>query len=95
MTDAQEAHFIVFLTGERPDQRPFWAYLAVPARQYDLYCAARARGDFSLEEYGTVLAYGEGLSPSIAEQNEMAIKYGLDRDFEKKLFYIKSLIDGD
>ncbi len=90
-----DAHFIALITGITPEDDVFWCYLAIPFDKYDAYRLAEQQGDFDLEDYGTVLAYGQGAKPPIEVKVKMREKYKLDKDFENKLAVISDLLGED
>ncbi|MGH1402903.1 MAG: hypothetical protein ACRBDL_01540 [Alphaproteobacteria bacterium] len=88
-------YFIALITGITPEDKNFWAYLAIPFEMYDLYRIAEAEGDFDMEDYGKVLAFGLGNTPPKKTRQDMVEKYNLDEDFENKLATISEFLGED
>ncbi len=93
MSNTQPVHFITFITGQKPDHSHYWAYLAIPTDQYTLYQAAAKLGDFDLEDYAKVLAFGDGVEPPPHIKQQIYQTYKLDDDFHEKLLALRHLAD--
>ncbi len=60
-SDLSEDNYVIMcVVGKRPGGQAFWSYLAVPNDNYLLFKEAEARGNYTLDDYGTIIAYGEG-----------------------------------
>lgn len=64
---------------------PFWAYLCLSAQKAKEFYEARERGAVELDDYGTVLEWGEGDDPPAAIKARMRDTYGMRDDFEDML----------
>ena len=63
------------------EQKPYWAYMAIPPGKITEFQAARAAGDNALVNYGEVLKFGYGIEPSDEIKKEMTTVYGMQHDF--------------
>ena len=93
MDDTDKPHFITFITGKKPDSSHYWAYLAIPTENFTLYQAAAEYGDFNLEDYATVIAFGDGQQPPEDIKQTIYNKYKLDDEFEDNLLAVRILMD--
>lgn len=82
----KDDHIVLLVTGTRDNDEPFWAYLSLsPLRYYD-FKAAEARGNYNLKDFGDIIEHGKGKNPPADIAKKMKDQYGLDDDFEEKLF---------
>jgi len=73
---------ITLVSGETASGARFWAYLSVPPSKYDEFLAVQERGDYNLTDWGDILRYGEGESPSPDIMAEMEEDYGINHQLE-------------
>ena len=71
---------------------PFWAYVCMKPSMAEAFKEAREQGAFNLEDFGTVVEWGEGEKIPEVVQARMKREYGVDEDYETKL--IQSLRGG-
>ena len=76
---------LVCCKGQREDGKPFWAYLCIKPSMALAFKEARERGSFSLEDFGTVIEWGEGDEVPDDVKHRMALEYGANPDYESKL----------
>lgn len=76
---------LVLCKGKRGGGRSFWAFLCIKPSMAASFKEARERGNFVMEDYGTVLEWGEGDEVPADVQDRMTREYGADTDYETKL----------
>jgi len=76
---------LIFCQGVRSDGKPFWAYMNVKPSMAKSFKEAREKGDFQLEDYGTVLAYGETADVPADVRDRMSREYGASASYEEEL----------
>ncbi len=76
---------VVLCRGITEEDTPFWAYMAVKPSDAQLFKEARDKGSFHLEDYGTVIEWGDGHTPPDAIKERMYKEYGVRDDYEEKL----------
>lgn len=76
---------IILVTGEDTDRQLQWAYVKIPAQKYVPFKKAEEKGNYSLNDFGTILKSGKGKAPSDAIKVEMQEKFGCEEDFESSL----------
>lgn len=89
---ADQPYVITFLSGIDIQRQPYWVYLAVPVENFESFTQAQDHGGFDLEEYGEVLAYGNGEEPPEDVKQAMKDNYDFDDHFENKLKSFTSLL---
>lgn len=83
---ADRYDIIEFFKGNTKYGSPFYAYLAVPAGEFEDYRRAVASGKpFDLTRYGEILASGTGHAPGPEVLRALKDSYGVSHDFEKDL----------
>ena len=82
---------MILCHGRLAEGAPFWAYMAIRPADAPHFYEARQRGNLNLEEYGTVIAWGEGEQPPEHIKVQMHIYYGMQDDFEEQLRNAASL----
>lgn len=83
---ADRYDIIEFFKGNTKYGSPFFAYIAVPAGEFEAYRRAVASGKpFDLTEYGEILASGTGHAPPDDVLRALKDHYGVSHDFEKDL----------
>lgn len=75
---------MVLCRGTNEHNHPFWAYLCLKPSMAKLFHEACA-GAFNLEDYGTVIEYGEGDDVPFPVRQRMERRYGVDHDYEARL----------
>lgn len=82
----QPIHSIMILSrGKLVGGKPFWAYVCLKSNMAKAYAEARQRGNFDLEDYGTIIEWGEGENPPEEVQGRMKNNYGMCADYEQQL----------
>ena len=76
---------LVCCKGQRADGTPFWAYMCIKPSMALSFKEARERGSFVLEDYGTIIEWGEGEDAPEAVKQRMALEYGANPDYESQL----------
>ena len=76
---------VVVCRGVRENGNPFWAYVCMKPSMAESFRAARESGIFNLEDYGTIVQWGEGEEIPADIEAKMAREYGTDPDYESKL----------
>jgi hypothetical protein len=76
---------VVLCEGENEQKRHFWAYLGIKPSMAKAFHEACASGCFNLEDFGTVIEYGEGVQIPSAVQKRMERYYGVDHEYEAHL----------
>jgi hypothetical protein len=83
---------ILFCSGTGTDGKPFWAYMCIKPSMADSFKEARDRGEFKLEDYGTILEIGEGLEAPQDVRQRMETQYGVNHHYEEELLeYIEAM----
>jgi len=65
--------------------KPCWAYMCVKPSMAKPFKDAREKGGFNLEEYGSVIEYGQGVEPPDAIKMRMEKEYGMNHHYEDDL----------
>lgn len=77
---------IVFVTGKLADEDVrYWAYLAMKPSMAKPFMEAQAKGNFQLEDFGTIIEWGKGNAPPEEVVERMRRDYAADPDYEQKL----------
>jgi hypothetical protein len=76
---------VVLCRGENEYGHKFWAYLGIKPSMAKAFHDACEQGRFNLEEYGTVIEYGEGNYVPAPVRKRMERYYGVDHEFEHHL----------
>lgn len=76
---------ILLCHAEHPDGRPFWAYLCIRPSMAKAFVEARDSGAFDLEDFGTIIEWGDGEEVPADMQARMARDYGVRNDYEAQL----------
>ncbi len=80
-----EVAIVVLTQGETEDNRPFYAYLAIPPSKYLAFKKAEESGSYALQDYGEVIAFDYAEAPPEELQQEIEATYGVQHDFEEQL----------
>lgn len=84
MSDASST-LMILCNGVRADGSPFWAYMCIKPNNAKAFREARSHGTMNLEDYGTVLEWGDGIAPSKEVQERMERDFGMNHRFEEEL----------
>jgi len=76
---------MVLCRGNMSNGTPFWAYMCIKPSRAKMFYDARRQGRLNLEDYGTILEWGEGVEPPDAVKKQMRDKFGMRDDFEDLL----------
>lgn len=76
---------LVCCRGVRDDGKAFWAYLCIKPSMAASFKEARESGSFVLEDYGTVVEWGEGEKIPEEVEERMAKQFGADAHYEDKI----------
>lgn len=76
---------ITLVSGETASGEAFWVYVSVPPSKYDEFLRVQERGDYNLTDWGEILRYGDGQSPSPDIMAEMEEDYGIDHNLESMI----------
>jgi len=79
------SNIIMLCGGTSADGKSYWAYVCMLPNQAEMFYAARKRGMVSLEDYGTILEWGEGKEPSEEVRKRMTKQFGSPSDMEAAL----------
>ena len=74
--------------GYTKDNVPFWAYLAIPPSKYVAFKTAEQDGNFTLSDYGEVLAMGIGYNPPNDIMEKMETEFGVNHNFEEEIITV-------
>ena len=74
---AEKTVCVLLVRGEAPGGTPIYAYVGVKADRLSDFMKAQLSGTFYPEEYGAVLASGEG-EPTAEVRRQMEEEYGFD-----------------
>mgnify|MGYP001258882434 CR=1 FL=1 len=84
-TDDVQAAYTMLCTGQMANGAPYWAYVQIPRNKVEAFMQAQAEGAFQLEDYGTILEWGEGVSVPAAVKRRMEKDFGVQHDMEDNL----------
>lgn len=73
---------ILLCRGKRENGNPFWAYLSIKPSKAKAFKEAQMRGNFFLEDHGTILLWGEGDDVPDDIKKEMEQRYKMDNNQE-------------
>ena len=76
---------IVFCSGKNERGQTFWAYMGIKPSMAKAFREACESFAFNLEDYGTVIEYGEGEEVPAHVQQRMERYYGVDHAYETEL----------
>ena len=76
---------VLLCQGKNANGRPFWAYMAIKPSMAEAFKAVRDAGGFNLEDYGTIIEYGEGSAVPANIRTQMERDYGVKHDYEEQL----------
>lgn len=67
------------------ENKKIYVYLAVPPSKVIPFKEAEEKGNFYYEDFGEILATGEGHEPPEEVKKRMEEEYGFNHDFEKEV----------
>ena len=67
----------IMLVNMNIDNKDYWAYLMLPARNYDAFMEAQSKGLCNIKEYGDVVEWGEGIEPPPDILKKLEAEYGI------------------
>ena len=76
---------ILLCHARHEDGSPFWAYLCIKPSMAKAFQEARDSGTMDIEEFGTVLEWGEGEEVPPETRAHMERDYAVKHDYEKQL----------
>jgi hypothetical protein len=76
---------MVLCQGENEQGHQFWAYIGIKPSMAKAFREACGTPSFNLEDYGTVIEYGEGDEVPVHVQKRMERYYGADHRYEETL----------
>jgi hypothetical protein len=76
---------MVFCQGQNEHGHDFWAYVCIKPSMAKAFREACESGTFNLENYGTVVEYGEGEEVPEHVRNRMEQFYGANHNYETVL----------
>lgn len=77
---------VVFCKSIDKDQKLFWAYVQMSAESFSIYQSKRHKESLLLTDYGDILVWGWGETPSPEEQEKYNLEFNLEETFEKIIF---------
>lgn len=75
----------VLCQGYNRQGRRFWAYMQLKPSMAEAFHEAQESGCFALEDYGTVIAFGEGEEVPVEIQRHMEREFGVNHHYEDDL----------
>lgn len=81
----KHAEFVILCQGALASGEPYWAYLNVPAIKVKAFKKAQGSGAFNLEDYGTIMAWGQGAAVPGEVKARMEHYHGVNHGFEDEL----------
>lgn len=72
----------------------YWAYICMLPTHAELFAQARNRGRLDLEDYGTIIEYGQGEQPPPEVKKRMREQFGFQDDYEEQLLKIIEQMGG-
>lgn len=76
---------IVFCSGKNEHGQIFWAYMGIKPSMARAFREACEEGTFNLQDYGTIIEYGEGDEVPEQVRKRMERYYGVDHEYERTL----------
>jgi|GEM_PF-1707282 len=76
---------MVLCRGSNDRGNPCWAYMCVKPSMAQSFKEARTKGAFNLEDYGSVIEYGDGVEPPDDIKRSMERNYGMNHNYEDEL----------
>lgn len=76
---------MILIQGMQPNGKPFWAYMRVKPSMAKPFREAREKGNFNLEDFGTIIEWGEQETVPADIRDRMAREYSANHDYEAQL----------
>ncbi len=76
---------MILCRGTEENGNPCWAYMCIKPSMAKSFSDARAKGAFEIEDYGTVIEYGDGVNPPDEIKRRMEREYGMNHNYEDDL----------
>src|SRR5579871_3402373 len=76
---------IVLCRGLDDGRKPFWAYICIKPSMAQAFREAREKGNFSLEDFGSIIEMGAGQDVPAEVMQRMESQYGVNHRFEEEL----------
>ena len=83
--DESGERILVLSRGHMEDGTPHYTYLAVLPSKIMAFKKAEAEGGFYYEDFGEILAEGDGLEPPEEVKKRMEKEYGFNHNFEEEV----------
>lgn len=71
--------------GTEEDGQPFWAYMCIKPSMAKSFKEARECGPFNLEDFGTILEKGPGMTVPEDTRQRMEQDYGVNHEYQDEL----------
>lgn len=81
----KHAEFVILCQGLMASGEPYWAYVNIPAIRVKAFQKARRLGAFRLEDYGEILAWGQGADVPDEVKARMEREHGVNHGFESQV----------
>ena len=76
---------LVCCKGQKPDGSHFWAYMCIKPSMALSFKEARDKGNFVLEDYGTIIEWGDGQEVPEDVKIRMIAEYGANSGYESQI----------
>lgn len=76
---------MVLCQAKHPNGKPFWAYMCIKPSMAKAFKEARDSGAMDLEEFGTIIEWGDGASVPPDIKARMERDYGVNHNYEHDL----------
>ncbi len=81
----KHADFVILCQGALASGEPYWAYVNVSAIRVKAFKKAQSKGAFNLEEYGTIVTWGQGACVPDDVKAQMEQDHGMNHAFEGEI----------
>lgn len=71
--------------GKQPNGKPYWAYMCIKPSMAKAFKEARDSGKINLEDYGTIIEWGEDEHVPDETQKRMEREFGANHNYEQQL----------
>lgn len=79
---------VMLCRGVDTNGKPFWAYMCIKPSMAQAFKEAREKGNFHLEDYGTILEMGEGEDVPPEMRQQMERDYGVNHHYQEDLLKV-------
>lgn len=76
---------MVLVRAQNERGKPFWAYLCIKPSMALAFKEARDKGEMNLDEFGTIIEWGDGETVPADVQARMQRDYGANANYEQDL----------